>query len=110
MSLRKNIQYVFIANIITVLLGALVYPVVLKFYHFNTIEFGIYQRYMSISALISSFVFFSLDTTYISENKMHTKNEKNYFFTSLLTVLLICLLYTSPSPRDRTRSRMPSSA
>ena len=24
--------------------------------------------------------------------------------------LMICLLYTSPSPRDRTRSRMPSSA
>ena len=26
------------------------------------------------------------------------------------TKLLACLLYTSPSPRDRTRSRMPSSA
>ena len=26
------------------------------------------------------------------------------------TVLKPCLLYTSPSPRDRTRSRMPSSA
>ena len=26
------------------------------------------------------------------------------------TKLLSCLLYTSPSPRDRTRSRMPSSA
>ena len=25
-------------------------------------------------------------------------------------MLYICLLYTSPSPRDRTRSRMPSSA
>ena len=25
-------------------------------------------------------------------------------------VLMGCLLYTSPSPRDRTRSRMPSSA
>ena len=25
-------------------------------------------------------------------------------------VLNACLLYTSPSPRDRTRSRMPSSA
>ena len=25
-------------------------------------------------------------------------------------VYIICLLYTSPSPRDRTRSRMPSSA
>ena len=24
--------------------------------------------------------------------------------------LVICLLYTSPSPRDRTRYRMPSSA
>ena len=29
---------------------------------------------------------------------------------SVITVPLICLLYTSPSPRDRTRSRMPSSA
>ena len=27
-----------------------------------------------------------------------------------LEVLEPCLLYTSPSPRDRTRSRMPSSA
>ena len=27
-----------------------------------------------------------------------------------LVLLEICLLYTSPSPRDRTRSRMPSSA
>ena len=33
--------------------------------------------------------------------------------SSMLTTLakdLPCLLYTSPSPRDRTRSRMPSSA
>ena len=29
---------------------------------------------------------------------------KNY------ALLISCLLYTSPSPRDRTRSRMPSSA
>ena len=27
-----------------------------------------------------------------------------------LTLFLPCLLYTSPSPRDRTRARMPSSA
>ena len=26
------------------------------------------------------------------------------------TPAMVCLLYTSPSPRDRTRSRMPSSA
>ena len=29
---------------------------------------------------------------------------------SYLNLLDTCLLYTSPSPRDRTRSRMPSSA
>ena len=28
----------------------------------------------------------------------------------LCVVIEVCLLYTSPSPRDRTRSRMPSSA
>ena len=27
-----------------------------------------------------------------------------------IKLLRTCLLYTSPSPRDRTRSRMPSSA
>ena len=30
--------------------------------------------------------------------------------TVSLNTLIDCLLYTSPSPRDRTRSRMPSSA
>ena len=28
----------------------------------------------------------------------------------LFNQISVCLLYTSPSPRDRTRSRMPSSA
>ena len=28
----------------------------------------------------------------------------------LKAIVILCLLYTSPSPRDRTRSRMPSSA
>ena len=31
-------------------------------------------------------------------------------FAPAISLLIICLLYTSPSPRDRTRSRMPSSA
>ena len=31
-------------------------------------------------------------------------------FTRVDDMLAACLLYTSPSPRDRTRSRMPSSA
>ena len=32
------------------------------------------------------------------------------FLTLSLLSYMSCLLYTSPSPRDRTRSRMPSSA
>ena len=31
-------------------------------------------------------------------------------YDELVEHLSTCLLYTSPSPRDRTRSRMPSSA
>ena len=37
----------------------------------------------------------------------HTTLEKEQGFLSMSEG---CLLYTSPSPRDRTRSRMPSSA
>ena len=34
----------------------------------------------------------------------------NFLVQILRRKLVACLLYTSPSPRDRTRSRMPSSA
>ena len=39
-----------------------------------------------------------------SEEKVVCNSNFKYMYWS------ICLLYTSPSPRDRTRSRMPSSA
>ena len=32
------------------------------------------------------------------------------YYDRAVRIELPCLLYTSPSPRDRTRSRMPSSA
>ena len=35
----------------------------------------------------------------------YTKNQPFYF-----CIHIVCLLYTSPSPRDRQKSRMPSSA
>ena len=38
------------------------------------------------------------------------KLQQNAQQTGSDTQQEICLLYTSPSPRDRTRSRMPSSA
>ena len=38
------------------------------------------------------------------------KDLSTYEILNTATLVLTCLLYTSPSPRDRTRSRMPSSA
>ena len=35
---------------------------------------------------------------------------KSFYPQSANELCQVCLLYTSPSPRDRTRSRMPSSA
>ena len=54
-----------------------------------------------------------------TEIKIKTKAPHGYFVGQFVTVDDTgltndlhgsCLLYTSPSPRDRTRSRMPSSA
>ena len=39
----------------------------------------------------------------------YNQSERKEIYSKHVDVL-ICLLYTSPSPRDRTRSRMPSSA
>ena len=38
------------------------------------------------------------------------KNQALIFGIALSILSIICLLYTSPSPRDRQKSRMPSSA
>ena len=45
-------------------------------------------------------------SSYVGDNKLF---EQQYL-SGELELELNCLLYTSPSPRDRTRSRMPSSA
>ena len=44
----------------------------------------------------------------ISDYHQNYHKPENLKMTSV--DLDVCLLYTSPSPRDRTRSRMPSSA
>ena len=54
-------------------------------------------------------------TIWISTQEIHSEKELSYLHlenSSLKQTLKDkgCLLYTSPSPRDRTRSRMPSSA
>ena len=48
----------------------------------------------------------------LKAGKLDARVEKNGILQSSIgkTSFTDCLLYTSPSPRDRTRSRMPSSA
>ena len=55
--------------------------------------------------IVLAFMVDSLDKSTRSPKKLLEK-----LGVSVLGCIPICLLYTSPSPRDRTRSRMPSSA
>ena len=56
-------------------------------------------------------VFFRMETLQDDSNDYTpTKIENQLLGNPRNGVYVICLLYTSPSPRDRTRSRMPSSA
>ena len=41
---------------------------------------------------------------------MFVSNFLMIFYTDVFGISMACLLYTSPSPRDRQKSRMPSSA
>ena len=47
----------------------------------------------------------------MTEDEKRKKQKRDWYHENKEKVLeQHCLLYTSPSPRDRTRSRMPSSA
>ena len=45
-----------------------------------------------------------------AKNGLADAQYKYAMMLSIIAYLYCCLLYTSPSPRDRTRPRMPSSA
>ena len=57
-------------------------------------------------------------TREIAKQNMHDCNDDTQFYYDRNTAYpkytvgqkVLCLLYTSPSPRDRQKSRMPSSA
>ena len=51
---------------------------------------------------------FNVRTTKLGDSIYKIRNKIDVWINQ--ENLNVCLLYTSPSPRDRTRSRMPSSA
>ena len=54
--------------------------------------------------------FIKFSTDVVDEHGHAVKDEHGHTLQKENEFLGNCLLYTSPSPRDRTRSRMPSSA
>ena len=65
-------------------------------------------------ALFTLITFYFLDFAGILPNSFH-RLAHIQFIPALLSfsigvLIFLCLLYTSPSPRDTERSRMPSSA
>ena len=67
---------------------------------------------VAVGAVLSQGPYTSSPSPLAFFSKKLSAAEKNYsaFDKELLAVYLACLLYTSPSPRDLSTSRMPSSA
>ena len=57
-----------------------------------------------------SYISFSFNKYFESQWDKPKKTRAITKFTSNNMLTMSCLLYTSPSPRDRQKSRMPSSA
>ena len=70
---------------------------------------------VSITAMIIGFSFAAIFTP-LKLSKYKSLNLIGNIYTTVirgvpeLLVIYLCLLYTSPSPRDKRQSRMPSSA
>ena len=86
--IKKLIAYSSVAHMGFVTMGIFAF-------NLQGIQGGIYQ--MLSHGIISGALFFCVGVIY---DRMHTREIAFYG----------CLLYTSPSPRDATLSRMPSSA
>ena len=54
--------------------------------------------------------FYKKETNGVLEDYQLAPLDRKRLFNGMEDLITGCLLYTSPSPRDRTRSRMPSSA
>ena len=66
--------------------------------------------YITSLALLLPFIAKDLDLTYTESGLLKTAIHGAISISQVPAGFLACLLYTSPSPRDATLSRMPSSA
>ena len=90
-------------NIELILLTVL--PVLIAVFMYFSTDFNRHSR--NFIAIMGAGIELALVISLFVLNFEAVKNS-NFFLQ--YTLGYTCLLYTSPSPRDRTRSRMPSSA
>ena len=82
------------------------------------IESEVQKQFLIDNGVPESIIFNETKSTNTKENAVYAKEELDKHGIKYDKIILVskayhsrsCLLYTSPSPRDRTRSRMPSSA
>ena len=64
----------------------------------------------SFAVIIITIIFPVYFTSIIASPEIYSRNFGDLMWGIAISVSMICLLYTSPSPRDLSTSRMPSSA
>ena len=85
-------------------------------------EAALYRHFASKAQMYEGLIEFIENSLFSVINRIGAEEQSGVKQAELIVALLlgfaqknrgltrVCLLYTSPSPRDRTRSRMPSSA
>ena len=83
--------------------------------NFDPVAFLVFSfeiRWYSLAYIFGILIGWYLSKKFFIDNEKIKETFDDYITYVILGIILggSCLLYTSPSPRDRTRSRMPSSA
>ena len=92
------------------------YPLYSKMFSEYNIKTGVKINYQSIGSgggikqLMSKTVDFGASDAFLNDEDLSKMPSSVVHVPTCLGADVICLLYTSPSPRDRQKSRMPSSA
>ena len=79
------------------------------FVFYSSVIIGFLAPTISLGSLVKRVVYRE-HPTIVRIVSMQDPQEAPNLVLAVVDLLGACLLYTSPSPRDRTRSRMPSSA
>ena len=85
--------------------ASLIVGIIYSFLSRSNLHEALKKLWLGVGASVIASIFVAILVVYLKSTVGDTRYEK--LFEALF---MYCLLYTSPSPRDGTSSRMPSSA